>query len=137
MSDQNKFFTLTILISLALPAGCQFASSTSATIACEKSCASDDPEIVFAETEHDAAQFGKIPSGAERSCRFEFINDGGKDLVIERIHASCGCTTTATENTTIKPGHASEISVTYRAGSAGKTKKQIIVYTNDPASPQV
>ena len=74
MRDQNKFFTLTIITSLALLAGCQSAPSPSATIACEKTCDSGDPKIVFASTEHD---FGNVAAGAKRTCSFEFINGSG------------------------------------------------------------
>ncbi|MHC4927365.1 MAG: DUF1573 domain-containing protein [Planctomycetota bacterium] len=88
---------------------------------------------MFAATEHD---FGKVTSGEKKTCSFDFINDGGQDLVIEKIRASCGCTTTQLENTTIQPGQASEITVTYRAGSSGKSKKRVMVYTNDPQTPQ-
>ena len=95
---------------------------------------SSSPKIVFAQTEHD---FGKVAAGAEQSCTFDFINDGGQDLVIERIYASCGCTTTTAGNMIVKPGQPSEISVKFEAGSAGKVKKQVIVYTNDPENPQV
>ncbi len=110
MRDQHKLFLLTIITSLTLLAGCQSAPPRSATIACEKPCDSGKPKIVFASTEHN---FGKVAPGAKQTCSFEFINDGSKDLVINKIHASCGCTTTTAAN----PGQASEIVVAYRTGS--------------------
>jgi hypothetical protein len=103
-------------------------------VTCEKNCTSTVPKIVFARTEYD---FGKIAAGTKQSCTFDFINDGGKELVIKSIYASCGCTTTVAENTRLQPGQASEIAVTYQAGSSGNVRKRVTVYTNDPENPQV
>ena len=131
--------SMAIVVSLLCLAisGCQSAPTNPSpvAIACERPCDLADPKIVFDATEHD---FGKIDAGTNSTCSFEFINDGGKDLVIEKVHASCGCTTTNMGNTTLKPGQASEIEVTYHAPSyAGKSKKRITVHTNDPQTPQI
>ena len=126
---------LLVLILLTILCGCRSGESDSANIRFERICVSGGAKIVFVLTEYD---FGKIEAGAKKSCSFDFINDGGQDLVIKHIHASCGCTTTTTANTTLKPGQASAIEVAFKAGSSnGKTKKQVTVFTNDPEKPQV
>ena len=113
MKSKKQLCTLTILTLVVMLSGCESAPATSTAVTCENPCQSATPKIVFATTEHD---FGKVAAGAKKTCSFDFINDGGKDLVIEKIHASCGCTTTTAENTTLRPGQASEIAVTYKAG---------------------
>ena len=132
-------YSMAIVVSFLCLAisGCQSAQTNPSPVAitCERPCDLGHPKIVFDATEYD---FGKIDAGTNKSCSFEFINDGGKDLVIEKVHASCGCTTTTMANTTLKPGQASEIEVTYHAPSyAGKSKKRITVHTNDPQTPQI
>lgn len=124
---------MTVLLLLIILSGCRSAQPNQ-SLTTDQANGLNSPKIVFAQTEHD---FGKVTAGAEQSCTFDFINDGGQDLVIERIYASCGCTTTTAGNMVVKPGEPSEISVTFEADSAGKVKKQVIVYTNDPENPQV
>lgn len=130
----RQIYALMALIPLVLFIGCQKEKTVPVKIVCEKRCEFDSPKIVFVSTEYG---FGKVKKGAKQKCSFDFVNEGGKDLVISRIRPSCGCTTTNTESMTIKPGHASEISVVYRATSSGKSKKRIVVHTNDPENPKV
>lgn len=133
---QTSIVTAMLLL-LVIWSGCRPVptDSVAASVTCEKTCTSTVPEIVFARTEYD---FGKIAAGTKQSCTFDFINDGGKELVIKSIYASCGCTTTVAENTTLFPGEVSEIEVMYHAPFyGGKFKKRIVVYTNDPQNPQI
>lgn len=134
MTHKNQITILVVLLS-GLLIGCQEGRQQAVKVACDQSCNVEIPKIVFSETDHD---FGKIAAGSKQSCAFDFMNDGGKDLVIKSVYASCGCTTTAAENTTLQPGQASEIEVIYRAPFyGGKFKKRITVYTNDPQHPQI
>jgi len=118
---------------MALLTGCQSQRPVSASVVCDRLCQLEAPRIVFVSTEHN---FGRVAMGSRNTCSFEFLNDGGKALIVEGIHASCGCTVTQAEATTIAPGQASEIAVTYHAGTFGKSRKRILVATNDPQNPQ-
>lgn len=127
--------TALLLMTLAvLLAGCQSQRPIKTSAAYDQSCKLETPQIVFNSKEHD---FGRVDMGSQNTCSFEFRNNGGNDLVIENIFASCGCTVTKAEKTVIAPGQASEIEVTYRADSFGKSRKRIHVSTNDPANPQI
>jgi Protein of unknown function (DUF1573). len=89
------------------------------------------PEMDFKKTEHN---FGSIKEeiGAVTT-QFEFTNDGSSPLIIQRVSASCGCTTPSYTREPILPGKKGKIDVKYstvrRPGTFNKT---ITVYTNVP-----
>lgn len=93
--------------------------------------AQKQPKMVFEKTEHN---FGTIKEeiGAVTT-RFEFKNTGDTPLVIQRVSASCGCTTPSYTREPILPGKTGTVSAQYstvrRPGSFNKT---IRVYTNVP-----
>jgi hypothetical protein len=107
--ERNKIKLLPLLTALTLLSGCRSERPAAASVVCQPQCLVDVPKIVFITTEHD---FGKVDAGSPNTCTFEFINDGGRDLIIENLHASCGCTATKAQDKVIKPGQASEITVT-------------------------
>lgn len=119
----NKF-NLLLLMMAAIPlSGCVGPEGESVFVPRRP----DAPAIVFDSTEHD---FGTVPAGSENTCTFAFINDGAKDLQIENLHASCGCTVASPTDRTIVPGNASELTVTFTAGTfPGVQKRKITVVT--------
>ena len=104
IKDPNNVLLITVLLLLAILSGCRSAQTSSSLVDTQLD-ELNIPKIVFAETEYD---FGKVSAGAEKTCTFDFINDGGKDLVIERIYASCGCTTTTAGSMVVKPSQVKE-----------------------------
>ena len=96
--------------------------------------------------------FGTVYEGQSDMRSFEIENQGDRDLVISRIHASCGCTVARliVEETgeeidpkrqppgepllTLAPGKRANVEVTYN--SLGQPKRRIVkyidVHTNDP-----
>jgi len=110
----------------------QTDSSTQATTAGK---AEANPHIVFEETEHDFGTLGKQQTVKHT---FVFKNEGDDTLVIENIKTTCGCTGTLLSEKEISPGGTGNVEVTFKSGhSGGKKKKSILVYSNDPKSPQV
>lgn len=93
--------------------------------------AQQNAEVDFKKTEHN---FGTIKEeiGAV-STQFEFTNTGKSPLIIQRVSASCGCTTPSYTKEPILPGKKGTIAATYstvrRPGTFSKT---IRVYTNVP-----
>ncbi|MCE5206070.1 MAG: DUF1573 domain-containing protein [Porphyromonadaceae bacterium] len=93
--------------------------------------AQQKPEMVFARSEHN---FGTIKEelGAVTT-QFEFTNTGKTPLIIQRVSASCGCTTPSYTREPVLPGKKGTISAKYstirRPGTFNKT---ITVYTNVP-----
>jgi uncharacterized cupredoxin-like copper-binding protein len=88
------------------------------------------PAIQFEKEVHD---FGTLKQGDKVSTTFVFKNVGKSDLIIRKSKASCGCTATQPEKTTLKPGESSKIDVTFDStGKEGPTSKTITVVCNDP-----
>lgn len=86
--------------------------------------------INFDVKEHD---FGKInEKDGNVTYVFVFTNKGNAPLVINRVQASCGCTTPTWTKEPIEAGKKGIIKVTYNtAGRPGVFTKTITVYTND------
>ncbi len=87
------------------------------------------PKMAFDHRLHD---FGKImEDGGKVRHTFTFTNTGSKPLVINKVNASCGCTTPQWTRQPVKPGAKGKIRVTFdprrRPGSFAKS---VVVRTN-------
>ena len=88
------------------------------------------PEVYVEEPTYD---FGSILEGFAVSHVFIIQNTGNETLVIERVAASCGCTTTELATDRLAPGASVELEVLIdTAGFSGRISKSITIYTNDP-----
>lgn len=85
--------------------------------------------IVFESKEHN---FGKIKEEDGRvSHEFVFTNQGNEPLVINKVQASCGCTTPSWTKTPLEPGEKGSITVIYNpAGRPGMFSKSVSVQSN-------
>lgn len=88
------------------------------------------PEIKFEKTTIDLGTFSQ--DDPIQKCVFKFTNVGTAKLVINYVHASCGCTVAEYPKDYISPGASGEITVTYNGSgkSLGKFKKHIQIFTN-------
>jgi len=90
--------------------------------------------LKFSETQHD---FGVFKEEAGRQT-FNFIvtNTGNQPLVIQKVTASCGCTTPEWTRQPIAPGGQGKVTAIYDpANRPGVFDKTLTVYTNTkPAS---
>ena len=67
---------------------------------------------------------------------FHFTNTGGGPVEIRNVESSCGCTTTALEKRTYKPGEDGEIVAKYTVGAhTGLQRKTLLVLTDDGLPP--
>ena len=89
------------------------------------------PKAEFTKEIHD---FGKIEESAGTvSTEFTFKNTGKAPLIIQRVQASCGCTTPEYTNEPILPGKTGTIKVTYSTtGRPGVFNKDVTIFTNVP-----
>jgi uncharacterized membrane protein len=62
-------------------------------------------------------------------------NTGDKELIIQNVKPSCGCTTAPLDKDRLKPGETANLDVTLKVSSGGKTSKSIRIASNDPAVP--
>ncbi len=85
--------------------------------------------INFEVKSHD---FGKVNEEDGKITNvFTFTNNGASPLVVNRVQASCGCTTPTWTKEPIEPGKSGSITVTYNpAGRPGAFTKTITVYSN-------
>jgi len=85
--------------------------------------------ISFNEKSHD---FGKVNEADGKVTHvFDFVNRGNTPLVVNRVQASCGCTTPTWTKEPIEPGKKGLVTVTYDPhGRPGPINKTITVYSN-------
>jgi hypothetical protein len=77
--------------------------------------------------------FGTVEQGEKVSHLFRFTNQGGKDLRIESLKTSCGCTAAIISDKVILSGGEGTISATFDTSRfIGEKKKTVSVHTNDP-----
>ena len=85
--------------------------------------------LSFDTKEHN---FGTIPEEiGSASCEFVFTNTGNAPLVLNKVLASCGCTTPSWPKEPIAPGKTGKVVVTYKTkGRPGAFHKSISVFSN-------
>ena len=65
-------------------------------------------------------------------------NVGGKDLLVERVAADCGCTVASFDLKPLKPGESRPLKVDLRTGSyLGRIVKTVRVQSRDSKNPLV
>ncbi|WP_372752235.1 DUF1573 domain-containing protein [Labilibaculum sp.] len=86
------------------------------------------PKFEFSEEIH---KFGEITEGEIVVCDFFFKNVGSKDLVINNIETSCGCTAVQWEKKPIRVGEESHLTVEFNSkGRYGIQYKVITIFSN-------
>lgn len=85
--------------------------------------------LKFDKVFHD---FGDIKPDSDNSCRFEVFNTGDKPLIIEKVEASCGCTTPHKPEKPIPPGKSDFIEVGFHPnpGQVNEITKTVTVTAN-------
>ncbi len=84
--------------------------------------------IEFVETTHD---FGKVKEGEKVVHVYEFKNTGDADLLLQKVRASCGCTTPKYDKQPVRPGKIGHIEVAFNTkGRPGMQRKNVTVTTN-------
>ena len=80
------------------------------------------PKVSFDETTHDFGKFKEADGTVTH--KFEFVNTGGSDLIIQNVSASCGCTAPSWTREPVPPGGKGFVAATYNpAGRPGSFRK--------------
>lgn len=118
-----------ILLTLVMAVG--FASAQGADKQTKASKTTKAPKATFAKTVHD---FGKVKEDDKTATTtFKFKNEGNAPLIIQRVQASCGCTTPDYTKEPILPGKEGTITVTYSTvGRVYAFDKSVTVFSNVP-----
>lgn len=92
------------------------------------------PVIDIAEKIKD---FGTVAKGEKIRAIFEVRNTGNAPLEVTQVRPTCGCTV-ASFDRTIPPGGTGKITAEMdTTGFSGPVSKAVLVFSNDPATPQV
>lgn len=103
-----------------------FAPMTEAQLALAPKIAIDKKEI----------DFGTVKEGEVAKAAFVITNMGKSDLKIRKTVASCGCTASVPQKTTVAAGESTNINIAFNStGRSGSQSKTITVFSNDPTAP--
>jgi hypothetical protein len=82
--------------------------------------------------------FGRIQEDQPIEGKIQFVNGGSVPIEIERIYASCGCTTTQVKKMRYNSGDTAAISFSVRTrGFRGIIRKSITIYFKEPAGKEL
>lgn len=83
----------------------------------------------FNELIHD---YGNVKPESDNTCFFIVTNTGKKPLIIDKVDASCGCTTPIKPEKPILPGQSDKIKVVFhpKAEQLGEQNKTVTVTAN-------
>ncbi len=87
--------------------------------------------IEFVQFKEIVFDFGNLKAGIPASHTFEFKNVGDKDITIDNVNASCGCTTPNWKGGIYKPGETGQVTATYNANAVGGFNKVVTVTTSE------
>ena len=82
--------------------------------------------------------FGSVIATGVVQHSYAYRNEGQLNLIVDNVHASCGCTVARARNASLAPGEEGSIDVTFNlAGRMGYQTKTITVSCNDPDQPSL
>ena len=90
--------------------------------------------IKFEEETHD---FGEVIQGKPVTFSFSFLNDGEEPITLDKVKASCGCTTPKWTKEPVAASKKGSIDVSYNAARMGSFSKSVSVWYNGRTSPKV
>ena len=100
-------------------------------------CGAGQPDIAVAVTRHD---FGQVKQGKVVTTEIPMRNAGRKDLKIQAVSTSCGCTTAEVQPEIIPPGGEGKLLIRYDSGAhpdKGPVQRHIYIASNDPDEAEV
>jgi hypothetical protein len=100
-------------------------------------CAGGKPEIAVARDRHD---FGQVKQGDVVTTELTVRNTGKKELKIESVATSCGCTSAQVKPKIIPSGGEGKLFIRYDSGShpdKGPIERHVYIASNDPEKAEV
>jgi len=86
--------------------------------------------------EPETFDFGRALPNRTLTKEFSVRNFGDRDLVVDGVSTSCGCTAALLASKTIKPGGSTPLRVTLETRSyAGKVEREVLLRSNDTTTP--
>jgi len=100
-------------------------------------CAGGKPNIAVATQRHD---FGRVKQGTVVTTEIAVRNSGTKELKIESVATSCGCTSAKLTPKIIPSGGEGKLVIRYNSGShpdKGPIERHVYIASNDPEKAEV
>jgi len=100
-------------------------------------CSSGQPAIEVPQTSYN---FGQVQQGEVVTIELPVRNVGQKELRIESVSTSCGCTSAEVEPMTIPPQGEGTLTIRYNSGlhpDKGPIFRIVYITSNDPERPEV
>ena len=116
------------------PQGPRAAAQRPAAPAATKTPEGPQPAIMFVEKIKD---FGTVAKGEKVHAVFEVKNTGQAPLEISQVRPTCGCTVAEFDRTIPPGGSGKVVAEVDTTGFNGPISKAVLVFSNDPATPQV
>jgi len=130
-----SIIALGVVPALTLAQQPQAAPAVKAAPSETKAASGPKPVIEITEKIKD---FGVVARGEKLKAVFVVKNTGAAPLVINQIRPTCGCTVTSPVPPPIAPGTDAKIEAEVAtADFSGPMSKAVMVYSNDPDTPQV
>jgi hypothetical protein len=86
--------------------------------------------------EPQAFDFGRSLSGRTLRKEFTIRNLGDRELVIEGVSTTCGCTAAIAGEKTLAPGRSTPLTVTLQTRDyRGRVERKVLVRSNDAKTP--
>ena len=80
--------------------------------------------------------FGRAFPNQRLRKEFRLRNVGGRELVIEKVSTTCGCTVAEGYDRTVPPGGSTPLVVSLETRqSSGRIEKRVAIRSNDPETP--
>jgi len=90
------------------------------------------------KTDANLWDFGKIKEGQIVRHKFILKNETAKDLKIEGVTTSCGCTASAVNKKLLKPQESTELEVSFNSSKySGEIKQHVYVNTDNIDNPLI
>ncbi len=94
------------------------------------------PPHAVAVASGDRRDFGPLWIGEKRQETFTIENRGGRELLLDPVHSSCGCLVARLGKKQLAPGESTEMVAELHADKGpARLDKVISIGTNDPARP--
>lgn len=88
--------------------------------------------------ENPELDFGSVGPSSSHNGQYKFSNVGNANLIIDKVHPTCGCTIPELAKKEYLPGESGLIKIGFQAPAvAGAVTKHVYVTSNDPANPRV
>jgi hypothetical protein len=70
-------------------------------------------------------------------CYFDYLNNGGAELVITSVEATCGCTSPNWSKEALRPGEGNRLELIFDASGRSGTQRKLVKVRSNAKNQQV